>query len=572
MDNSSVIVNELRNGSYTNSDVLKFHLNENLMLLNPKEMFLRMNVTLGSKGTQDTSATGGVADASHYAAWTFDAHTAAEGMIKSVRIVSRKDGSVLEEITDYNLLLKKINHYTANTSIEEMRKLYYGADTLDVREQNTLHNRQGVPVDNITQSNKTIECFLKLSLSGILGDNAGLFPCFTCPLELQVELDPDPYKFLVTQAQLNARGELTARYAGERNQYNKAVGFSLDMPYAFNVIEGNSGAVTAVELETANHDNWAGVNKVMGTGNVTAVAANTGDSNIIEYPFYAGQKVNIRYIGQAGGNPAVDVEAVIKKVTTGSANRLKLDFHAAVNVTASGGASGAPAEYAIYIKAPDDKPVVNLTDVELVCGIVKPGEEQIKKYESAIGSGAGLGLKIQSWYDYPVNSPANALLVSNLVNCKLDRVKAILSWWQNVSDPTLMYEDSLATQNNGSIKPKNYVYKLDGLQTPSRRIDLSNFCKTREEAGWWSATAIREMVQALKECGMNVRDISNCDTDLLIGRAFTRFPNTYSLKDLQGELRIELQYTTNSANLLHHNFVCYDKTILITPSGAKVME
>ena len=58
MNNSSVIVNELRNSSYTNADVLRFHLNDNLMLLNPKETFLRFNLTVGTKSTQDTSATG----------------------------------------------------------------------------------------------------------------------------------------------------------------------------------------------------------------------------------------------------------------------------------------------------------------------------------------------------------------------------------------------------------------------------------------------------------------------------------------------------------------------------------
>lgn len=98
MNNSSVIVNELRNSSYTNADVLRFHLNDNLMLLNPKETFLRFNLCVGDSGTKDTSGSAGEAEVDHYAPWFMDSQVASESLVKSIRIVSRKDGTVLEEI------------------------------------------------------------------------------------------------------------------------------------------------------------------------------------------------------------------------------------------------------------------------------------------------------------------------------------------------------------------------------------------------------------------------------------------------------------------------------------------
>jgi len=575
MNNSSVIVNEIRNSSYTNADVLRFHLNENLMLLNPKETFFRFNLSIGAKGTADSSGTGET-DTEHWAPWFMDSQCASESLVRSVRIVSRKDGSVLEEITDYNLLCKKIGSYTQNESIEQMKKLYYGADTFDVRQNNTLTKRADVPADSTTQDNQEIECFMKLSLSGLLGDKAQLFPCFACPLEVQVELEHDGLKVVRAQSAENAQGETTSVYYGDRDNYSKSAGYSQAMSY--NIGEFAGGATDADRTQIIlNNAAVAGVAvgafTTITTGAVNTTAGATGSqSTLNEFPFYAGQSVNFNYLGATSGNlQGAEIEAMIKKVSVSGTN-LVLDLHAAIDVSADGGQGAGASRGMVYIVSPGSAPVINLNNVEMVCGIVKPDAGMISKYESAIGSGEGMGMVCQSWYDYPVNSPANALVISNLINCKLDKVKAVLSFWENVSDGSTYYMDNLRTPNNDSVEPKQYVYKLDGLQTPSRAIDLTNYQRVRTSAGWWSAQAVREVVQALKECGFKVRDLQNVDTDMLIGRALTRFPNTYSLADLQGELRMELQFTTNTKNLLHHNFVCYDKTILINPNGAKVLE
>jgi hypothetical protein len=575
MNNSSVIVNEIRNSSYTNADVLRFHLNENLMLLNPKETFFRFFLRVGTKGTDDSSGTGET-DADHWAPWFMDSQCASESLVRSVRIVSRKDGSVLEEITDYNLLCKKIGSYTQNESMEEMKKLYYGADTAEVRQQNTLTKRASVPADHTTQDNQEIECFMKLSLSGLLGDKANLFPCFACPLEVQIELEHDSLKCVRAQGAEGAQGETTAVYYGDRDNYSKSVGYSQAMSYNIGSFTGgaNDADRTNIVLNNAAVAGVAvGAFTTITTGEVnTTAGATAGQSTLNEFPFYAGQAIKFNYLGATSGNlQGAEIDAEIKKVSV-SGTSLVLELHTAVNISADGGQGAGASRGMVYIKNPGATPTLNLTNVEMVCGIVKPDAGMISKYESAIGSGEGMGMVCQSWYDYPVNSPANALVISNLINCKLDRVKAVLSFWENVSDGSVYYQDNLRTQNDSAVAPKQYVYKLDGLQTPSRAIDLQNFQRVRTSAGWWSAQSVRETVQALKECGFKVRDLQNVDVDLLIGRALTRFPNTYSLADLQGELRMDLQFTANTKNLLHHNFVCYDKTILINPNGAKVME
>ena len=251
MNNSSVIVNELRNSSYTNADVLKFHLNDNLQLLNPKETFFRFNLTVGSSTTPAVGA-GGETDANHWAAWFMSDDVASESLVKSIRIVDRRSGTVIEEINDYNLLAKKVGSYTDNSSTEEMKKLYYGADSNDVRATNKLQKRAAAPVNNTPQTNYTIECFLRLSLSGIFGDKANLFPCFACPLELQVELESDSYKVLRAQSGQNMQGEDTSVYDGDRKNYSKSVGYTQDMAFNGSVFAGvNNAAIVGVTLNNA---------------------------------------------------------------------------------------------------------------------------------------------------------------------------------------------------------------------------------------------------------------------------------------------------------------------------------
>lgn len=567
MNNSVVIVNELRNSSYTNADVLKFHLNENLMLLNGKETFLRFTMTLGAKGAGTTDAGTGQTDSAHWAPWFMDAQAATEALVKSIRIVERKSGAVLEEITDYNLLAKKVGSYTQNETMENMKKLYYGADTFDVRSNNTLTKKPDTPVAGQAMETRAVEVFLRLSLSGIFGDKAPLFPVFGCPLELQITLESDSYKVVRAQSANNAQGEITSVYYGNRDNYSKSVGYSVEMAYAIFGLIGGAATCSAVELDNraVQGDNLAGQTAIT-TGSVEAATANPRTSaSLNEFPFYIGQELNIHYVGATATR---DVSAVINNISVNN-SRIRLTFKTNVDLSQDG---GAQSSYIVYVKDPGSKPVINLEQVELVCPVVQPDEATIKKYEGAMTSGEGMGLPILSWYDYPVNTSAGALQVSNLINCKLRNVKGVLTWYENVSDGAVFYQDNLRTPNNSSVAPRQYVYKLDGLQTPSRAIDLTNVQRVRTAAGWWSCQHLRELKQALKECGFVPRDLSKSDLDFMIGRALTRFPNSYSLADLQGELRLDMQFTANTKNLLFHNFVCHTKTLLISPAGVKVME
>ena len=166
MNNAQIIVNEMRNSTYSLGDVLKFQLDPSVQFLNTGESYLRFNLVVGEKG--QGTLTNGKADSNHYAPWMLDPQLGAEALVKSLRIATLGTGRVLEEITDYNVWAKKVKVYEGNSTVENMRQLYYGTDNYDVRQTNLLTERTtpvGDKTENQgTQSNNEIEVFLRFSL------------------------------------------------------------------------------------------------------------------------------------------------------------------------------------------------------------------------------------------------------------------------------------------------------------------------------------------------------------------------------------------------------------------------
>ena len=565
MNNSSLILQEQRNSSYKNGDVLKFILNDNIELMNPQETFFKFNLTVGTQGTDTGDAGSPETDIGHWFPWMLDPDCATEAFVESVRIQT-KTGVVVEEIENYSLLAKKISVYTANETVDNMRKLYYGGDTDDVRIRNTLTSREdgtAVTTDYQSQENRTVECFLKLSLSGIMNGKQLIPVALMGGLEIHIKLRDDPYSFLMAQGQENGLGYESGQYYNNRKYANKVAGYSQEMAYRTIDIKPAFNS-NNVEYITLDQDGtvW-GTDNTQGTGAVTA-------TSFKNYPFYNGQELSLEV--EQGGGATVMRSGVIKSIEHDTPNnRLKISFETStpIDFTNNTGDDGCR----VWVKIPTSKPTVNFDNFELVVGQVKMNKQTIGVYEKAVNSGEGLVIPFHSWVDYPVNSSAGALQISNLVNCKLSKVKGLLSFWENVSDGTAVYEDNLQTPNNDQVKPKRYSLKLNGLQVPSRKVDFSNFQRPRSEGSGWSMSFLRELKQMLKECGYSVRSLAKADLNLMIGRAFTRKPNNFSMADLQGELRVELEFDTNNKNLLHHNFICCVKDLVVkSNSNVEVLE
>jgi len=547
MNVASEKVYEERNSSVGLGETIRFRLSpSSIKLLNTQQTFLKFNVVVGTKGQETGFASGDEAAETHYFPWTFGAGGAAN-LIRNLTIKTQ-DGVIVEQITDYNRLNRVLVNYVYNESEKNLRSLYQCADTEFVKEINALTRRAvsgaGASTAGDTQENMEVEVVLPLTLSGIL-NNPQPYPNAIAPLEVEILLEEDVLN--VIHAQGNQLGGQAANFEDSKAAQPVVGGY--DEAFAYKVDGTPSGATTSLTILKTN----AGGNNFF-TGDVDA----TSTPN---FPFYNGQTITLK--ASSG-----DVDIVINNIELDT-DQLKLNFDsvAITNVTAN------PK---VFVKVPPNlggNVTMTLSELELVCGTIQPSPDQMKALDSAVNSGQGYGFQYKSYQDFPVNMSAGALQVSNLINCNYRMTKAILSFWENVGESGVVFEDNLLVQNDTLVSPLNYQYKLGGLLVPNRSVDLSRYARTRNQAGGWGAAHIKELEQALGCCGWRVKDLSNIDGCLLLGRGLVPVNSGFTY-DMSGneESRLQLKYSAQSESLLQHNYVCHLKELRISSKGKMIIE
>jgi len=166
MASSNVRIHERRNTTYKQGDTLQFYIDgATCPMLDPTNTYIRCNVNVGGKGVEAGFAVGNEADTGHMFPYTFNDKIGAESLIKQCTIKTMDD-VVLEQVQSYNILCRVLANTTQNDVMNNLKRLYGGADHLDIREKNTLTKRVGNNDAN-TQENLDIEVLIPLSCSGI---------------------------------------------------------------------------------------------------------------------------------------------------------------------------------------------------------------------------------------------------------------------------------------------------------------------------------------------------------------------------------------------------------------------
>ena len=544
MNVSSEKVFEERNSNAGLGEVIRFRIPPSIALLNTQQTYLKFNVVVGEKGKQSAFVSGDEADTAHYFPWTFGRGGAAN-LIRNLTIKTQ-DGVIIEQITDYNRLNRVLCNYVENSTEQNLKRLYQGADTEVVKATNTLTRRTisgaGASTAGETQENMEVEVLVPFTLSGVL-NNPQPYPNVIAPLEVEILLEEDAYN--VIHAQGNELGGEAANFEEEKDDQNIVGGYAELTPYK---VDGTpNGATTSLLIKKVN----AGGDNFF-TGDLTA-------STTADFPFFNGQVVRLK-------TSSGDADITINNIELQGGNQLKLNFdNVALNNTT--------VDPVIFVKVPTSKPNIVLSEMELVCGTIVPSPKQLSALESAVRSGNGYGFQYKSYMDFPVNMSSGALQVSNLINCNYRMVKSILSFWENVGSSTRVDTDNLLVQNDTNVEPSNYQYKLGGLLVPNRSVDLSRYTRARNETGGWGAAHIKELEQALGCCGWRTKDLSNIDGCLLLGRGLVPVNSGFTY-DMSGneETRLQLKYTAQSQSLLQHNYVCYLKELRISSKGKMVIE
>lgn len=545
---SSVKIFETRNSSYKLGDTLEFKIPPNIPLINTSQTFLKFNVQIGSSLAGQLAA--GVADPDHYFRACFhDKIGAGNALIKNLTIESGDREVVLEQILNYNMLCRLVDNYTQNETNENFKTLFEGAgkrtcleDAAGARAGHSTAQIASLTVNTV--QNKKLEVCLDLKLSGILNNPQNPFPnMLTNGLIVRIDLEDDVYK--VIQGRSNQLGRTLATPDDFDNQ-NIALGYSQEEAYAVqNNPRINGAAATTIPIANA------------------AIAGNDGhiinEGNGFRCPFSVGQKVRV-----TNGAFSVDVDVVS---ITFNANVTSLTF-------AGTDFSANPADQTmqVFLLDPPTKPKITIDKCELVCGVINLNDQQIQQYQRAVSSKGGFSYSYQSWVDFPVNSPSGAIRVSNLINSKLQRCRAVLTNWEDAGGNSQVERDNLATPLDTATTPKDYYYIYNNVKQPNRNVDLSKYSRTYNQSGNYNAIHLKELEDALNACGYRVKNLVDTQQCLAIGRSLARYNHTFNMLRSEGEFRSYINFSSQTRALLFHNYVCHIRTLMVAPQRKIVMK
>ncbi len=308
MATANVRIQEVRASTYKQGDTLQFYIDgASVPMLDPTNTYIRCNVNVGGKGVEAGFAVGNEANTGHMFPYTFNDKIGAESLIKQCTIKTMDD-VVLEQVQSYNILCRVLANTTQNDVMNNLKRLYGGADHLDIREKNTLTKRVGNNDAN-TQENLDIEVLIPLSCSGILGGkNREPLPVAALGgVVVEVLLENDVYKCVRFQGASVMDDPEGVQFRGTKNVQQKVLGYETATSYkvqSATINPGfNSNAAVDCELQVA---------PVGATGTLASI--DSADDSLTT-PFYNGCTA---VLGLSTG----EKEVVIRKVDNNN-NRVR---------------------------------------------------------------------------------------------------------------------------------------------------------------------------------------------------------------------------------------------------------
>ncbi len=551
MATANVRIQEVRASTYKQGDTLQFYIDgASVPMLDPTNTYLRMNLNVGGKGVQ-TGYNGANVDIGHQFPYTLNTKIGAESLIRQLTIKTIGDDVILEQIQHYNILCRTLANNIQNDTMNNLKRLYGGADTLGVVKDNTLTIR--TPNDNTnTQENLEVEVLIPLSCSGILGGkNREPLPVAALGgVVVEVLLENDVYKCVRFQGASVMDDPEGVQFRGTKNVQQKVLGYETATSYkvqSATINPGfNSNAAVDCELQVA---------PVGATGTLASI--DSADDSLTT-PFYNGCTA---VLGLSTG----EKEVVIRKVDNNN-NRVRLTF------TAADFTGNLTADPIIYIKPSTSTPDINLSNVEIICGVADVSADQMSSLSGAVSSGGGYSYTYPSFGHFGVNLSANALRTSSYIPANYRQAVMILSAWENIQEASDPLKDNLCPPVDDSTKPLSYQFIINNLLVPTREVDLSRYNNTRAETGGWGQTHIKQLTDALHCGGYVTRDLSDIDGCLTLGQCFAPRPHTADLSSAEGETRLNINYSVQTRALLLHNFVHHIKTLVIKPQQRMVLE
>lgn len=435
-----------------------------------------------------------------------DAAAAGSAIIETLQIYDGNNNTLLEEINDYAQYLSTHHHYHKTLGITNKRQLVEGESPNDSL-NSVYFNMPSSAAELGSPLYRRVEICVPLYLSGVFYGNS--FPSVaTSGLIVRVYL---------TQA-------AKAIYAYSSTGYVDVAGqrFLNDAVVA-------AGATTAIDLSGAT-------------------VAGELDATFANLPFQEGQTVNYKDTNGAtqSAGTIIDIQEV--------GGKIKLSF-SSFTVPVGGIAVGA----AVWANRSSLSASYQLSNVELICGVIDPPKEYYSALQRKLNSNEGMELSIKSFNLYRNNVDSGQTATQVLIPTREARALSMVNTFVN---PNFQLYTSSFKPELDTIQ--NYQYVLKDRNTPNRKVDVSRF----NTANSWNATAIAELTKALDSAKVPVMSEDRNSSSFSIGRRLAT--EGYSCNIREHDVRLNLEFLNPTKNKIMNSNVYHIRRLNIRPNNVSI--
>jgi len=539
VSNYSVVVPAENGTSFSQSNIIRFKLPQNLGFIDPYTSYLTFDLTL-----TDNNVKGFLTGSS-----------GANVVIRTLRVIA--DGHVIEEIDNYNALAELHANYGFDLGEKELKDVMEAGGLKQQQYANGLNN----PTTSTTATspdNKNIKVCLPLSLSGILGSRQALPLVAMGDLEVELTLETNDRVLKTNQHQFS----------------------SLSLA---NTTLTDGVAVTQIDLFTnEGGDGNGGSTTQSADRGFSASGAVVGEDN----PWIIGQRVGLIVVAD-GSDVVNNTNVVITNVTSVAGNiRLTITGGDPVGTT---GVSPRVASVKVKLTRGSDNLVPALSyqinKPEYVCRVVVPPPEYLQQLQSQIVA-EGYALDVHTWTTYREHTTGRAAGQSSAdtieVPCYSSRAKAIF-WRPNPEANMLDLDGNARSYTQGGKMDWNgkydhastYQIQIGELRIPNRVVKLNPSDYKYE---YPAQEHLTELIKALESSGIGVHNLRDHRRDYIIGRSLSAYGGTTDMRMKGARLYFNCagvnpetaaNQTIEAKNW--YNWVAHIKRVVITPSGLQVL-
>ena len=486
-------------------------------------------------------------------------------LIRTLSIYSG-DGTLLEQIDNYNLLAYIQSFYSTNETERNTKALLEGATST----KNKAHNPFYEVIDDIagvgaytTLSRKVVELCIPLRLSGLLNplNHNGSIPNIALGgMEVRILLEQNVEKIL----------QLTTGACGDGRNDDKFM-WDIENPCSrlgvgTIINDGDQNIELSLTGELQNHI-WDTESDYTELDNMEAVATLEWVNK--NTPLLVGQSLTFY---DAIGDQRFETDAIIESITIGGVglDRVVLIMNQPLVLAPI---VSLPIGTGVAISVYPQKWGYTLSECAMVCGVIKTDPNYISALANKSRGSEGVSFDIMTYNNYMVNHNANVLKQSLYIPMNEARCYSILSIPENIGETYTIQGGNGMRPAVG--EPSNYHYIIKNIRVPNRNVSLSRIRETDLAGGvvcYNEPVHSKELEDALLNNSWGVATLDRVDKAFCIGRGLSRYGHTFNARDTVGEVRLNLEYTKQPNSLLWNNFVSHLRRINVSSGGVVVQQ